>query len=207
MTKLFLITLVFGGALNFSVLADDKPATFDKSEDPNWTDDARLSPAGLRRVQENNHILQKSLETTQENINHSSQNITTLDSKIGELTRLEDEINKLKIQYESFLVQAAQENQKNSEALASLNKITDRKLAQLEREDRERWQKNTAQQVNQVKGLLAKLKKDMSKISIQKQDLNSQKAHWTDREKFHQKILEDLKLKKVSAEKKLKGEG
>ncbi len=175
--------------------------------DPQWTDSAQLSPAGIRRVQENAEILKKSIETTKRNIQNSEQNVSTLDGELLELQRLEEEVVKLKNQYEAFLSQANQESQKNKEVLGGLSRMTDRKLAELEKEDRQNWQRNTEQQMTQVKDLLNKLNKDWVKLSNRRKELNTQKESWISRGKAHQQLLEDLNSKKAAAEKKLKGEG
>jgi len=175
--------------------------------DSQWTDAAQLSPAGIRRIQENTEILKKNIETTKRNIQNSEQNVSTLDGELSELQRLEEEVLKLKTQYEAFLSQANQESQKNKEILKSLPQLADRKLAELEKEDRQNWQRNTEQQMAQVKDLLNKLNKDLAKLTNRRKELNSQRENWISRAKAHQQLLEDLNSKKAVAEKKLKGEG
>lgn len=169
------------------------------------TPEAQLSEAGVRRLEENKQIILKNIETVKTNIQNCQSNIETLEKQTDEVSKIENELIKLKEQYETFLGKAAAEGQKNREALALLIDSKGRKLASPERLERETWAKDTADKVAQVNKLLQKLNKDFSGVQIQKKDLISQKNHWTDRQKHHEKNLEALTSKHAEILKRKKG--
>lgn len=176
-----------------------------------WAEEAaapspQLSASGKRRMQENLQILLKSIETTESNISNSNKNISTVDSQIEALEKIESQYGALKEQYESFLGKAQQEKTKNQEALNQLVKAPNRKLAQAEKTDREKWNQDTQKKMTEVSELLRKLKADWAMLQTRKRDLTAQKAHWIEREKHHQMLLETLTAKKNEAEKQLKGD-
>lgn len=177
-----------------------------------WAEEAvvepspQLSASGKRRMQENVHILLKSIETTESNISNSNKNIEIVSSQIEALEKIENQYGALKEQYETFLEKARLEKTKNQEALNQLVKASNRKLAQAEKTDREKWNQDTQKKINEVSELLRKLKADWAMLQTRKRDLASQKAHWVEREKHHQTLLETLTAKKNEAEKQLKGD-
>lgn len=173
----------------------------------NEAPEAQLSPAGMRRLEENRQILLKNIEATRSNIENCQTNAGTVAKQSEEIAKVESELLKLKEQYENFLKTAETESVKNREALSNLAKIKNRKLANLEQNERESWSKDTSEKVAKVKTLLQKLKKDLDGVSFQKRDLANQKSHWMEREKHHEKILEELNAKKTETEKRLKGDG
>lgn len=168
---------------------------------------AQLSPAGMRRLEENRQILLKNIEATKTNIENCQNNAGTVSKQSEEVAKVESELLKLKEQYENFLKNAEMESTKNREALSNLAKMKNRKLATLEQTERESWSKDTSEKVTKVKALLQRLKKDLDGVSFQKKDLVGQKNHWQEREKHHERILEELNAKKLETEKKLKGDG
>ncbi|NBW99272.1 hypothetical protein EBR03_06840 [bacterium] len=177
-----------------------------------WAEEAaaapspQLSASGKRRMQENVQILLKSIETTESNISNSNKNIGTVSSQIEALEKIETQYGVLKEQYENFLEKARQEKTKNQEALNQLVKAPNRKLAQTEKTDREKWNQDTQKKITEVSELLRKLKADWAMLQTRKRDLAAQKAHWIEREKHHQTLLETLTAKKNEAEKQLKGD-
>jgi len=182
-----------------SIVLMSLPAFSDEPE-------AQLSAAGIRRLEENKQILSKSVETAKTNVENCQTNATTLEKQIEEVSKIESELVKLKEQYESFLKKAEIESQKNREALSKISKTKDRKLAASEQNDREAWSKDTSEKVTKVRSLLQKLKKEVEGVQFQKKDLLTQKNHWLEREKYHQKVLEELNAKREQNEKKLKGD-
>ncbi|NBX75833.1 MAG: hypothetical protein EBQ92_04715 [Proteobacteria bacterium] len=197
------ILIFIGFLMTFPVLADDSSASVPNEEPPA---EAQLSAAGIRRLEENKQILSKSVQTAKTNIENCQSNAATLGKQLEEVSKIETELTKLKEQYETFLRKAEEESQKNREALTKLLKSKDRKLSAIEKTDREAWAKDTSEKATKVKGLLQKLKKEVEAVQFQKKDLLAQRNHWLEREKVHQKMLEELNAKQEQTDKKLKGD-
>jgi len=167
---------------------------------------AKLSPSGLRRLRENKQILLESLETTEKNIKHSLANQKTIENQISEIEKTENELNKLKIQYENFIASANKELDLNQQELKKLGPLSSNASKTGEVKERKDWAQNTKKKVAEVAGLLKKLEKDSKGIKIRKADLEKQKLDWDKREKTHQALLSELKAKKQALEDQLKGD-
>lgn len=196
MTKI-LLNLI----LSISFISIPAPA-----EDAAPNQETQLSAAGLRRLEENKQIVLKNIEMAKTNVENCQNNVATLEKQLEEVSKIESELFKLKEQYETFVKNAETESRKNHEALAKLTNAKDRKLAAVEQTEREAWSKDTSEKIAKVRGLLQRLKKDMEGVHFQKNDLVAQKNHWVEREKYHQRMVEELTVKKTEAEKKLKGD-
>lgn len=168
--------------------------------------EAKLSPSGIRRLRENKQILLESLETTEKNIEHSVANQKTIETQILEIVKTEGELNKLKMQYQNFIASANKELDINQEAVKRLSQQTGAQSNSGELKERNLWEKNTRGKVMEVVALLRKLEKDLKSVSVQKLDLERQKAGWGEREKQHQLLLSELKTKKQALEEQLKGD-
>ena len=167
---------------------------------------AKLSPSGIRRLRENKQILLESLETTEKNIKHSVANQTTIETQILEIAKTEEELNKLKLQYENFIASANKELDINQEAVKKLSNQTNTQSNAGELKERKDWERSTRNKVKDVVTLLRKLEKDTKDLSVRKSDLEKQKADWSEREKQHQSLLSELKTKKQFLEEQLKGD-
>lgn len=192
-TFFFYLVLFFVNGLGFSIEEQALPQ-------------ARLSPSGIRRLRENKQILLESLETTQKNIEHSLANQKTIENQILEVQKTEEELNKLKIQYENFIASANKELDVNREAMKKLSSRAADQAKSGEMTERRSWEQSTKKKVSEVVDLLRKLEKDSKSISARKLDLEKQKIDWSDREKKHQALLSELQTKKQSLEKQLKGD-
>ncbi|MFM8270525.1 MAG: hypothetical protein ACKN9V_10085 [Pseudomonadota bacterium] len=167
----------------------------------------QLSAAGMRRLEENRQILLKNIQTAKTNVENCQANLSTVEKQIEEVSKIEAELGKLKDQYDAFLEKAASETKKNLEALNQLSKSKDRRLAATEKTEREAWTKDTSDKVSKVKELLQKLRKDVEGVRFRKKDLTTQKNHWLERERYHQRMVDELMAKQTDTEKKLKGDG
>lgn len=167
---------------------------------------ARLSPSGIRRLRENKQILLESLETTQKNIDHSLANQKTIENQILEIQKTEEELNKLKIQYENFISSANEELAINRQAIKKLSSRTADQAKSGEMTERKTWEQSTQKKVSAVVALLRKLEKDFKNIGARKLDLEKQKIDWSAREKKHQALLSELQTKKQALESQLKGD-
>lgn len=167
---------------------------------------AKLSPSGIRRLRENKQILLESLETTEKNIKHSVANQKTIETQILEIAKTEEELNKLKLQYENFIASANKELDINQEAVKKLSNQTSTQSNAGELKERKDWERSTRNKVKDVVTLLRKLEKDSKDLSVRKSDLEKQKTDWSEREKQHQSLLSELKTKKQSLEEQLKGD-
>ena len=167
---------------------------------------AKLSPSGIRRLRENKQILIESLETTEKNIKHSVANQKTIETQILEIAKTEEELNKLKLQYENFIASANKELDINQEEVKKLSRQRGGQSSTGELKERKDWEKNTRNKVQDVVTLLRKLVKDSKILSARKSDLEKQKANWSEREKQHQSLLSELNTKKQVLEDQLKGD-
>jgi len=167
---------------------------------------SKLSPSGVRRLRENKQILLESLETTEKNIKHSLANQETIENQISEIERIENELHKLKIQYESFISSANKELDVNQQELKKLGSLSGKASKTGEVKERKDWAQTTRNKVTEVTSLLKKLEKDSKGMKVRKADLEKQKRDWYQREKAHQALLNELKAKKQSLEDQLKGD-
>lgn len=178
-----------------------------------------LSPAGIKRIQENIKTLEQNIRDAQANLQTCDKNLKVLHTEMEQISSLDKEHQELRQKLSAYLDSAHKLMQKNAQEMVKLNKTikevestggkSEGDLARREKaldrlrqdsSDLDRWKGDAEDKIKRIHEMIREVATGLGDLNSRRNNLKADIDSWNRRKNEYDKLLVHYRQKKAESE-------